>query len=512
MGRMKIELTDNPADYGLPFTAWKPHQKKMCEAAVNLPKGSALILEGVPGSGKSGVPTLVSHFHAGATVLVSTRDLQQQYADMAEFVGCVWGRAHYECVSDSHIKDFRAMYDALPTREDCPYPKAFKCRSVQDCPYEIAKATAANSRCRVLNCHYANYARWWRDLTQDLFLDEAHRLPVVLSGLVSVEVSERRRCYYNLPPFPIAIGGAPLMLRKAALWADDCTMVLLPLTKSKDIKLMRRATRLRQSLADLRDTLMTSDDAEWYVESRPDDKFFARPVVPGPYSARLLDSNSRSFVLMSATIGDPAVLASELGITDYEFMTFPHPFPFDSRPVYYVKRSPKIRYATTNEEYELQAEIIREILRGHKGDKCVIHTASWHHAKRLERAVKGNGRRVIVPDGDRVKSVTAFKESEMGTVAISPSWKEGLNFPYDECRLTIIAKVPFLPYNDPVVKLRLKRKGGRGWYDWSACLPVVQASGRGTRFEDDYSATYIVDKCWKRVARKAPQWFQFEEI
>jgi len=298
----------------------------------------------------------------------------------------------------------------------------------------------------------------------------------------------------------------------AAQWADACTVALLPLTRSKDVKLMRRAMRLRQSLADLRDTLMASDDAEWYIESRPRNKFFARPVIPGVYSARLLEPYCRSFTLMSATIGDPEVLARELGITDYEFHTYPHVFPFETRPVYYVERSPKIRYATTDKEYETQAEIIREILRQHPNDKCVIHTASWHHAKRIESAIVNNGRRVIVPQGERVKSVIEFKESEAGTVAISPSWKEGLNFPYDECRLTIIAKVPFLPYNDPVVKLRLKRKGGRGWYDWSACLPVVQASGRGTRFKDDYSATYIVDQCWKRVARKSPKWFQFEEV
>lgn len=508
----QIKLTNNPRDYGLPFTEWKPHQKTMCEMAVNLPKGGALILEGVPGSGKSGVPTLISHFRESTTVLVSTRDLQQQYADMAEFVGCVWGRSHYDCVNEDHIEKFQSIYNASPSREDCPYPKASKCFSYEECPYETAKAIAANSRCRVLNCHYANHARWWRDLTLDLFLDEAHRLPVVLSGLVSVEVSERRRSHYSLPPFPLAIGGAPLMLRKAAHWADACTVALLPFIKSRDVKLMRRSMRLRQALTDLRDTLLTSDDAEWYVESRPGNKFFARPVIPGAYSSRLLEPSSRSIVMMSATIGDPAVLASELGITDYEFMTFPHAFPFENRPVYYVKRSPKIRHCTTSEEYRLQAEIIREILRDHEGDKCVIHTASWHHANRLKEALKGNDRRVITPDGDRVRSVTEFKRSGPGTVAISPSWKEGLNFPYDECRLTIIAKVPFLPYNDPVVKLRLKRKGGRGWYDWSACLPVVQASGRGTRFKDDYSVTYIVDKCWKRVARKSPKWFTWEEI
>ena len=63
-----------------------------------------------------------------------------------------------------------------------------------------------HSRAKVLNYHYGFYSQWWRQWTEDLFCDEAHRLPVVLSDLVSIELRDSLRKRYSLPDFPLALG------------------------------------------------------------------------------------------------------------------------------------------------------------------------------------------------------------------------------------------------------------------------------------------------------------------
>jgi len=519
---METKVTGLPQDYGLPFESWRPLQAEICERAANLEPGKVLMIEAATGYGKSAVPALISHFRPGTTVLLRTTDLQSQYVDTLPVFKSIWGQGREPniCVNPDHVSTFQSVYGSRPFRSECKYKKPSLCPNFSSCPYEQAKIACMEAQARVLNCSYARYARWWRKLLTgdvDLFIDECHNLPVTLSGLVSIQMNENYRSRYNIPPFPHAIGGAPVMLRKAANWASAAEAALLPLTKSSDIKLQRRAKNKRAELGEFATTARNADDAEWYVESRPGDKFFARPVVPGPYSRLLLDPGARSTILMSATIGGESgakVLAKELAIDEYEFVSYPHIFPKENRPVYFAKNAPRMSYSSTDADYNKQIEMMADVLSRHPDEKGIIHTASWKHAERITKGLRRYGYRgrVILPRGDRVRSIEEYKRARGEVVAVSPSWKEGLSFDDDLCRYTIIAKCPFPSFADPVVKLRAKRKGGRGWIDWQTALAVVQAAGRGVRSETDFATTYILDGNWPRVARMVPDWFEWEKV
>lgn len=511
-----ITLTENPNDYNLPFPDWYENQRTMAERAVNLEQGQVLFLEAPTGGGKSGTPALVSHFRPGTTVCVATRDLQEQYADSFDDVAIVWGQSHYPCVYEPRVQEFQDSYDYTPTREDCSYRKPKDCPVYDSCPYEQSKVIALHSRAKVGNYAYMYYTNWWRGANvNDLFCDEAHRLPRVLSDLISLEVAERTRVYFNLPQFPCISGGTVYAYKQIATWAAGGAESLHP-ESIKDPKRRLRVKSMRFKLKALAESLGNANPGTWYVAAgQALGKLVAKPVHPGKYARRILDPDARSITLMSATIGDPTLLAEELGLSqDFEFLTLPHIFPKEHRPVIWLSDSPRIRASTTSAEYKRQATMIAKIMNSHRGQRGIIHVVSWKHAKLLAGLLSKNGcaERLYIPEGERLQAIEKFKAAKTDLVALTPSWHEGLNFPDDEARFAVIAKVPYLSLADQVVKLRLHSPGGNKWYRWQAALGVVQSAGRVVRHKDDWAVCYIVDGEWSRVSRFAPAWFETETV
>ena len=274
---------DRPSAYHLPFHSWWKNQEQMTKEALTLSKDEVLFLEAPTGNGKSAVPALVSHFRPGTVVCVATRDLQQQYADSFDFFALVWGREHYDCALRSWIEEFATAYDQRPTRADCPFRKPKDCPVLHNCPYEQAKTEALRARAVVLNYAYAYYTNWWRMRRADLFCDEAHILPRILSDLISIEVSEHTRQFFGLPEFPLLNGGSLVVLRSLANWLGRAVDILSTLRPS-DKRLQLRAANLRLRLEALREDLVSSEPGHWYIaSSRVKGRLTAKPVLPFQY-------------------------------------------------------------------------------------------------------------------------------------------------------------------------------------------------------------------------------------
>ena len=520
-----IIISENPADHDMPFNEWWPHQRHAAiQIADAIESGKRYIfLEGPTGTGKSGFPAILSKVMSPVTVLVGTRDQQQQYEESFDWFRVVWGRRHYPCVLPSRQTSFLDAYGEDPTYEDCLYSSDPKgCPEYSNCPYPLAVEAARDSQARTMNYAYAYYSVWWRAKhgRDILFCDEAHTLPEMIVGLSSIEVRENTRRKYNLPVFPMIAGSSTRIIGEAQKWSGQALVAMkkwiaLARNVGGDERQLRTAntfiTRLEAILNLLDDV---DEDDLWYISSGMTlGMIKIRPVHAENYAERILTPAARAYVLMSATIGDHEVLASELNIPleDIEFISLPHIIPADQRPVYFHSDAPKLSSKTPDVEYRRQADIIERILSQHPEHRGVIHTASWHHARRPHGYLAHTGR-MMLAEGERIETVKRFLESGDNTVAISPSWEHGLNFKDDAARFTIVAKVPFLQLGDPVVALRLKTKTGRRWYDWNAAIRAVQACGRVVRGVDDWGYAYIVDGNWNRVKRFAPQWFQPETI
>ena len=394
-----------------------------------------------------------------------------------------------------------------PSREDCTI--ADKCPFLHECPYEVVKSRAKASNKVVLNVHYANYTNFWRD-RPFVFLDEAHNLPNVIAQINEFAISDRQFSYYGLPR-PNAKGSAGWALDNLRKWISatgaivDCND-FEGRGKLNCIRFKLKLSRMQTSLTDMQegDVYIINDNEGLRIKT----------VNPTPFARRLVMRNVRN-VLMSATIGNYELLARELGIDwDVKFMSVPHPFPKEIRPVVFVQDMPSMGRRASRDDWRAMVDAIKTILDHRTFQKGIIHVSSWSIAKSLERslAYASYGWRCYVPGKNREAEVAKFIASDKPLIAISPSWREGIDLPDEHGRLSIIAKLPYPNMGDPIVKLKLRRADGWAWYRWVTALGVVQAAGRVVRHANDYGETFILDGSWKRVRANAPMWFEPEEI
>ena len=105
---------------------------------------------------------------------------------------------------------------------------------------------------------------------------------------------------------------------------------------------------------------------------------------------------------------------------------------------------------------------------------------------------------------------------------------EGVDLPGDLCRFQILYKLPYPSTEDERVQVRERTyEDGTDWYVYKMLTRLIQAYGRGIRFEGDYCQTYLLDnRIWDVVdedydgSRIIPHYFldvleeydRFEEI
>jgi ATP-dependent helicase YprA (DUF1998 family) len=83
--------------------------------------------------------------------------------------------------------------------------------------------------------------------------------------------------------------------------------------------------------------------------------------------------NGSQIVAMSATIGQPATFAKELGVTDYQFRVVPSRFSPERRPVH-VLDVPNMSSKATEADFEHQADAIAEFIKRYPPGWCgLIH-------------------------------------------------------------------------------------------------------------------------------------------
>jgi len=89
----------------------------------------------------------------------------------------------------------------------------------------------------------------------------------------------------------------------------------------------------------------------------------------------------------------------------------------------------------------------------------------------------------------------------------------GVDLPEEQCRVVIIAKMPYPDLGDPQTNKRVHASvDGSNWYAHKTISSVIQMSGRAVRSESDYAETHILDrqfgKLYSEHRMMFPAWFR----
>jgi len=455
-------------------------------------KGNYLMQIAPTGMGKSLIYVCGGLLRRGKTVvLTSTKALQDQLVRDFGTAGMVEvrGRANYIC----ELTQTPASYGPCRWGHHC-YLK------VAGCPYYDAVARAKDSDLVV-----TNYAFWLCSdalgHVDNLVLDEAHASFDHLISHYTVQINLDLLEYYTERRYGANI--CKLRNSQVALAALERRLKQESkqlMKEGGDIKQLGPLSSLCENVRSLRSLLKAGHD---YVTERRESVLHVHPITA---PSELLFKDAGSVLLTSATVNEGT--AELLGIPGIQLDTveYDSSFPVRNRPVYVMpgvrmdRKTPDIGYMDWAKQID---QIIRQ--RPYKG---IIHTVSYARQQRFMELSRTGPH--LAPKTRQVASaIGEFKRSREPVVLVSPSVTTGYDFPDEECRFQVIAKVPFPDTRSKVQQKRSELFPSYPFY--YAWQQIVQAAGRGVRSEDDWCETYIVDSHfnWLRGRHKhlAQKWF-----
>lgn len=220
------------------------------------------------------------------------------------------------------------------------------------------------------------------------------------------------------------------------------------------------------------------------------------PIEVGQMFRAMVKSKASKIVLSSATMF--RFKAEELGISQDEMVKVEVEHNIDAErrgahyfPVVNMKSGGKSQQER-EQDIRTMARAIGSIMRTHSDEKGIIHTNSFKRTGKLvEELPRQFERRAITYDDatqDKEEVKQSFFDSDDG-VLFSPAHTTGIDLADEMARFNVIAKVPYPPMGDGTIWSDVSWER----YAGTAFMKLVQASGRTTRHNDDYSTTYILD-------------------
>jgi ATP-dependent DNA helicase DinG len=509
-----------PYEIGLPakFTHWRAQQTDAINRVLTSEKRFIVIC--MPTGGGKSLAAVAAAILSGrrAAILTSTKGLQDQVSgDFSDTVSDIRGMGNYACPIAGQL--------GLPQSTmvtDAPCQCGYRCRLQfgGGCHYFDAYRVAQRAGIVV-----TNYQCWMYDglkqseekgnlqvgvdpesdqPIQMLIMDEVHSAAEEIGRYIGIDLT-RKECLHLHLSWPDS-GGT------VENWCDWAKILLEPVAdRAKSIESRVRSSgggQWSRELKHLRDmkrklerlSAMRAED-EWIVsesdvnsESRTMSAVRFDPLSPARYAESALFRGIEKIVLVSATVRPKTATMLGIDPADMEFIEYPSTFPVERRRVIHV---PSIRMTYRNEQDDdLMSEwlqVFDEICgpRLALGWKGIAHCVSYRRARFIADNSRHKSHMLIHGTFNRAAVIEQFKRRTDACMLLSPSVDTGYDFLGDLCRFQIIAKIPFSSVTDPVVKARKQRDPDYDLYQ--AAQTLIQASGRATRSESDWSTTFIID-------------------
>jgi Rad3-related DNA helicase len=216
-----------------------------------------------------------------------------------------------------------------------------------------------------------------------------------------------------------------------------------------------------------------------------------------PYKVDILAQNLFNYcdhvLLMSATIVDVKNFAKTLGIkeSDYEYVEVDSPFDSSKSPIVTFKDFP-LNNKNLDDYMPKIVKLVNQILQTHHDEKGIVHTHTMKITNAIAQGCNSNGRLIARSEtANNEKIVAEHIARKDASVLVSPSLTFGCDLADEKARFAIVIKSPFPSLGDTRVK-KIFDENKDAYTDWML-VELLQACGRTTRNENDYSVTYIID-------------------
>jgi len=436
------------------------------------------------GSGKTLINWCAGKIHGERMLyLVSTKSLEDQVLDSLLSAGMegIRGHSNYPCATRN-------------TQDD-----SFECSKSRGCRYRD-KVYA----CRKSSAVTTNYAhRVHMILAGDenrlgefdvLICDEAHKLVESVCSHVGFTLSDRVLADLGV--------GVPSDL------GDDTARKFIDYLASKLEREKKDKPHLTSILT--RVNLFRHDSSRaWAIERRHSRahelEVVFSPVWPLDLVQSFVFGKIPKVILSSATIREDEMPRLGISKRDLSVTRVPSTFPKERRPVVFYNSPPHVRLSgksspTDKKRIINRTDMLTSEFRHLRG---LIQCTSYEWVQ-LYKSISRHPQRYLEHFSSKQLRATLaqFKNSPPGQFLLSPSCKEGEDFPYDACELIIVPKVPFIDVRPALQALRQKSDPG---YRLSETARIVeQMCGRGMRRADDFCLTVILDAQWLWFNQQAP--------
>ena len=526
-----LTVPPTPRDLDLPFDEWRRYQREAVQDIVHLFDGYKVVLLSAPtGSGKTIIGSALGRVLSGTALFLShTIRLQEQQLQTLPEARTATGRGNHPCVLRDPMTD--QPVDGL-TAAEAPC----KCEYLLECPYYCQFLDCAETPEAVLNYAYATRilrARYIKLGDEDGFpnpfrgrdvmvCDEGHLLERALVDAEGVQVSRRafKQVGLDIPDSRDVEEWVQWGQGQADDVNEELSSVRLALRASPTNRGLRSEVRRLRAASEVLTKLAEIDlqDVPWFV-GRTEHGYQVRPLWVWDQATPVLFRHSPHVLIMSATLGDPSLLARLLGLRSGEWthLEVASTFPVPNRPVYYWPVA-KMRHGMPDSEKVRQAQALDRLAALFPTTPGVVHCNSFALGEFLEKHVQpATWNRLMVHRRGEAGMLGRFEQSPMNRILISPSVTVGVD--WDFVSWAMIPKVPYPDLGDDIVRLRFEyatEEGepiGKRVYQQDAAVTVVQAAGRHVRTERSKGVTVITDRAfWPLFKYQAPaafpQWFR----
>lgn len=218
----------------------------------------------------------------------------------------------------------------------------------------------------------------------------------------------------------------------------------------------------------------------------------------------------KKIVLLSGTISRLEVEQLALAGKRVKYIQVDSPIEAKRRPIS-VEEGFRLSYPVSPDSLASLASRVASICNIHPKTKILVHIPYSLAARLLPLLQTQLGTRVVSHERhDKQLTVEHFKSSQEPLVLLGSGLYEGLDLYGDDFQVQILTKVPWPFLGDPAWKYISETHPER--YAWQAIQQVVQAAGRICRGPDDFGATFILDRSFRRLYTQHeslfPQYFK----